>query len=1034
MRRVSEKVWHLLMITLWGLPLVMPLLRWTAVTCTHDGHLHYHRIAAMRHAWESGLFFSRWLPDLAFGYGYPFFVYREPVPLYASLFPHLLGLPLPAAENLLYIVSIWAAGWFMYLWVRDVFGARAGLVAGLAYMAAPYVLVDALIRGNSPESVALPLLPLLLWIGRRWLIGGSWRSYALAVFALAVLSLSHNISLLLFTPFLLVYLLMIGWVQRMDWRVTAVRLILLFGLGLGMTSFYTGGALLEMDAVTLSQSTTTRNNDFHYNFASLGEIFEPVPPEDPSLLNPPLPFRLGWVSVGLALLGVGRFLLARKGAKAQRGDAEQGWHVGLMVVGTAVYLFLALPISLPIWENLPLIDFTQFPWRFVGRAALPVAFLTGVFWAEERGERGEGRGEYYAIRNTQYAIHFTFYTALVLLILEAFPLLYPAICEEDAFPTINTVHKYEAETGLVGVDPEGSYFPKTVERRPQTSPLLADYEAGQVVERWDTAVLPNNATIIGAEYENLAATLTVNTPEPFTARYFTFAFPGWTAVVDGEPVPIEASDPEGLITFAVPAGEHKLAVRWQSTLLRSVLLGLSVMTMAGAVMTAVVLRIEQGRGEKSEGRGARGEERSVRSSLILIGLGLLFVKVAVVDGRETVFRRPSIPDLAVPMALQGDGLRLWGYNLSQQEAASGGTFDVDMAWLTVAPPSTNYQTNVWLVDENGLVWSDKETHRPRLYEDVPKTQFWQPGQWAWDSREVAVLPGTPPGEYSLILTLFERATLQPVTLVDANSGVVVGPTAVLGQITITPPTTEPEFKPQYVLETAVGSAQLLGYNQDRQETVPGEPLLLTFFWRQSAGEQLPLLLQLEDEVVHEWQVGLPNGRYRSQHLMRLPASLESGEYTIVLGETALGQLRVNAPQRIFEQPMVETAVSDALFITADGTRQVTLIGYTIPNLQSPISLLWQANAETPTSYRVFIHLVDADGTILAQADGEPANWTRPTTGWAVGEYIVDEHQLALPTDLPSENLALRVGLYDAKTGERLQTETADFVTILLPQP
>jgi hypothetical protein len=55
LRRLPESVWHLLIVSLWGLPLVTPLLRWTAVPCTHDGHLHYHRIAAMRHAWEYGL-------------------------------------------------------------------------------------------------------------------------------------------------------------------------------------------------------------------------------------------------------------------------------------------------------------------------------------------------------------------------------------------------------------------------------------------------------------------------------------------------------------------------------------------------------------------------------------------------------------------------------------------------------------------------------------------------------------------------------------------------------------------------------------------------------------------------------------------------------------------------------------------------------------------------------------------------------------------------------------------------------------------
>ena len=87
-----------------------------------------------------------------------------------------------------------------------------------------------------------------------------------------------------------------------------------------------------------------------------------------------------------------------------------------------------------------------------------------------------------------------------------------------------------------------------------------------------------------------------------------------------------------------------------------------------------------------------------------------------------------------------------------------------------------------------------------------------------------------------------------------------------------------------------------------------------------------------------------------------------------------------------------------------------------------------------TSYRVFIHLIDENGNILGQVDGEPANWTRPTTGWAVGEYIIDEHQLTIPTEVPSETLSLRVGLYNVGTGERLQTDMADFVTILLQKP
>ena len=123
----DNRIWlktaaYLGLVTLLGLPIISPLIRWASTPCTHDGHLHYHRISALGHAWENGLLFSRWMPDLAFGYGYPFFNFREAAPLYLTLWPHLLGLSLPAALNFNYIFCIVAAGWFMFLWVRDLFG------------------------------------------------------------------------------------------------------------------------------------------------------------------------------------------------------------------------------------------------------------------------------------------------------------------------------------------------------------------------------------------------------------------------------------------------------------------------------------------------------------------------------------------------------------------------------------------------------------------------------------------------------------------------------------------------------------------------------------------------------------------------------------------------------------------------------------------------------------------------------------------------------------------------------------------------
>ncbi|WP_420628667.1 hypothetical protein [Candidatus Leptofilum sp.] len=1041
--------WPFLLLTKWGFPLIMPLLRWTAVPCTHDGHLHYHRVAAMRYAWENGLLFTRWLPDLAFGYGYPFFVYREPLPLYAVLGPHLLGLPLPAATNLFYIITILACGWFMFLWVQDILGKWAGLAAGVAYMAAPYVLVDALIRGNSPESAALPLFPLLLWAGRRWLLGGGARWFGTAVLGLILLGFSHNISMLIFVPTLGVYLLALAWHHRLKWRVWVARLLLLFGLGLGTTIFYTGGALLELNSVTLEQSTTTRNNDFRFNFTTPAEILAPVSPEDPSLLNPPLPFRLGWVPLGLAILGVSLAIWKRKEIRDWRletGDPTQSpgevhFHVWLMMAGTAVFLFISLPASQFIWEGLPLIDFVQFPWRFVGRAALPLAFLAGVpfsFFTLTPALSLKGRGGNFPppIRGR---VRVGVALAIGLLVLEAIPTVYPNICAEESYPTINTVHQYERETGLVGVDPEGSYFPRTVEERPSASPLEANYQANETLHRLDTVVFPLGTSVEFIEYDNRSVTAQINSPEPFTARYLSFDFPGWVATVDGEPVPIIPEDPTGLITFPVPAGNHKIAVQWQSTPTRTALLGLSLFSLAGVFVAGLVLSKNQS-SVFSNQYSVIGKQSLITDYWPLVTVAaLLIVGKLVLDNTKTPLRRVAEPDVAHTAVLQAAELRLEGYNLSRTAVPSGDHFDIDLAWEATDFPQARYQSNVWLVGPDGLTWSDLDTFRPRLYEDAPDTRAWQPGQWAWDSREVTILRGTPPGQYDVVLTLFDFATLQPITLLD-ESGAVLGPTAVLGQITVT----EPEVLAfiSDAISGMVKNIRLHDYRQDRTATMPGEQVLLTFFWSRAhlqtvSVERFQLqLLNSNDEQIFQWDLPFTLSSYppsewppqmvRGQHLLRLPADLESGSYKFVADGLVLGEIEVTAPERVFEAVEMRTAVN-ATF-SQNNEPLITLVGLT----QLPTSLLWRAEVEMPTSYRVFIHLVNADGQILAQADGEPANWTRPTTGWVPGEYILDEHILILPPDLPPD-ANLRIGLYDPATGHRLQTENGEFIVLPMVQ-
>lgn len=95
-----------------------------------------------------------------------------------------------------------------------------------------------------------------------------------------------------------------------------------------------------------------------------------------------------------------------------------------------------------------------------------------------------------------------------------------------------------------------------------------------------------------------------------------------------------------------------------------------------------------------------------------------------------------------------------------------------------------------------------------------------------------------------------------------------------------------------------------------------------------------------------------------------------------------------------------------------------------------VNLIWQSEEPLTTTYHIFLHLVDDGGQLIAQSDGQPANWSRPTPTWLPGERIFDPHALWLPDDLPPGRYTLRLGLYEPQSGQRLLTKSgAEWVSL-----
>ena len=154
---------------------------------------------------------------------------------------------------------------------------------------------------------------------------------------------------------------------------------------------------------------------------------------------------------------------------------------------------------------------------------------------------------------------------------------------------------------------------------------------------------------------------------------------------------------------------------------------------------------------------------------------------------------------------------------------------------------------------------------------------------------------------------------------------------------------------------------------------------------------------------------LPLGRYRLQ------LSVLDGEH--VLGSIDLPHRIVDVPSSSGAWMMVVSDEPHARFgesielRAADVSRRGNLLS---------VWLHWHALQAPGVDTKYFVHLLDADGNVVAQDDGVHVKYTRPSSTWQPDEMISDLIELPLWNLKPGE-YRISVGLTNPDTGERLPT-------------
>ncbi|MBK8904053.1 MAG: hypothetical protein IPM53_22920 [Anaerolineaceae bacterium] len=1038
----------LFLISLLAMPILQPLLT-RQVTCGFDTVFHLWRAVQAGALLDEGILFSRWAPHMAHGYGYPLFMYQSPLSAQVTAVFHFLSLSWPVALNLAYALGILASGWTMWWLARTFWGDWGGVVAAVAYLYAPFHAYVAFYRASLSETVAWSLPPLVLWGLYCWQKDRSSWGLVTAVFSFILLVYTHDVTAYMFLP------LFVGWIglwaaNGRSWTTLWQGGLALL-LGLGGSAFFWLPAIFERSAVQFGRANSAWPFLYTNNFLPLDHLLALPRNADPSLLNDWPPRALGLLLLGVTLAAAG---LAWRGAKDSR------WLAGFLLLGLGGYIFLTVRGSEWLWTAVPQLAAFQFPWRFLAPASLIAAFLcggaglptsqppAGFIQYEPPGKKPAGGSAQSRIVRAS-ALNLI---AIVVLSVGHWGWLYPDLCDPPGDLSLDGLVSWEVATQTLGSTASGELLPRDV----QIVPEPANPPAWQA--RLDETSLPPEASLLATNHEPLATTIELDSAVPFQATLRVFNFPGWRVSVNGRPVPIIPSNPEGWITVPVPDGRATIRATFGKTPLRAWADGLSLASVFLLLVVGYRLSVigKQPNAHRSPNTVHRLPFTVHRSPFTAYGLPLavalllIAAKLLLVDAGRTPLRQPRLQDGALAGVDQPTAVtlgtasnpaqvRLWGLDEWETAVPADQPLTLSLYWQALQPLTANYKIGLTLVDENGVRWSEEGLRDYRWLRNPPPTTGWPTDQYALTAFYVDLLPGTPPGVYQLQLAFFEENTLMPLTFYQDN-GQPLGPVFELGEVTLEPPD-DPwsgTLDMQHRLNATVDNATLWGSRLDRTQAAPGDPVLVTMFWSaQGAVETTLSLVDETGERAANWPVTLPDygaGAWRSQLLLRLPVALADGRYqwqlTFPAGQMVhWGELTITEPARTLTRPEVATGIDVTL------SEQATLVGFSLD--QSTVAagetlnlaLVWQGVTEMSESYRVFVHLLAEDGRLVAQSDGLPANWTRPTTGWLPGEFITDPHSLTLPNDLPPGRYSLVTGLYLPNASRLQQPDGRDNIPL-----
>ncbi|MDH5533763.1 MAG: 6-pyruvoyl-tetrahydropterin synthase-related protein, partial [Candidatus Pacebacteria bacterium] len=490
---------------------------------TDDLELHGIRVANYYLSLKQDQFPPYWGPNLYYGFGYPVFLFSYHTPYVISTIFYIIGFGIEQSINLLLISTLLLGSFGTFMLSFQINKKYLLAISSTCvYLSAPYILLNYFVRGSIGEITFISLIPWLLWLINIRQNSDKWWYKIISVLILSCLILSHPLSLLIITPIILGYWILIG-IRKFPFSFYLSGITSLL-----ITSFSWLPMLLEKKYTVISTHDITNNfvNRFP-SFSSL--IFSKwgYGGADITKANDVLPTTFGFSIILIILISLWLILKKRKMGELK---FEIYWFSVFLIS-----LFLMMPSSTSIWKVSKVLPYIQYPWRLLWVSVLSSIMLLN----------SQLLNKFLSNKIKLFMYFLIFLIAIFNLVNYAKPLSYIS----------NTDHDWKQH-------------PSTSTSDNELKPIWFD-EGFNIALDKNLYLRNNNQQIIEATPSSLVWTgskmsYQIDSIEEAEILQKTAYFPGWEVKVNGEVVPINYQDEnyKGRVIFPIKKGKNNIEVKF----------------------------------------------------------------------------------------------------------------------------------------------------------------------------------------------------------------------------------------------------------------------------------------------------------------------------------------------------------------------------------------------------------------------------------------------------------------------------------------